>query len=302
MTPRLAVILILVILPPAVYTLGDNEVVYVGGSHRGDFRREPGPGPGGTFGMEIKGTVSKASASEFVFDAGRRGSLSIRYDQIMKMVYGPGFSIRPDLPRRTSPPSKYRWSNTWIHSADQYFLALRYHDTAGFERQASFELGRSLVRTLLKQFEERSGKPIEFSVISACLLYRTSDECEYGSPTELRGFKWIFVDTFGNSNMSDARDRIVDAIQKAKIDVEFVTEPQRAEIVLNFKGMSSSAADSSTFGGQRRGTGEVYVAHGGGLRLVSFFEVQNATIIRAHPATKFGETFAEIYKKANGVP
>lgn len=59
-----------------------------------------------------------------------------------------------------------------------YYLTITYSDSERKEQSAVFELGKDIVRTMLKILEARSGKAITFQGADTCRQYKTPKECE----------------------------------------------------------------------------------------------------------------------------
>lgn len=57
-------------------------------------------------------------------------------------------------------------------------MTITYKDASGKEQAGVFELGKDIVRTMLKILEVRTGKEIEFQDKEACHQYKTPKECD----------------------------------------------------------------------------------------------------------------------------
>lgn len=147
-------------------------------------------------------------------------------------------------------------------------------------------------------------------VMTAVFTTAAAQSFEYGKPSELKGLKKVFVDTGGDMKN---RDRILNEIQKANLGVELLDSADSAEIILNFQGgkekqMSGVNSTTDTLGNTRStpsyrkitvGAGQVFVVRGDKLRVVLSFDDEEKTVFEKKPATNFGKTFVEAYKKAN---
>ena len=128
--------------------------------------------------MYVRGTLSAIKArtegrfntqqgNELAFSAGKRGSVAIPYaaiaslefEQKERLVVIIGFA---------RPVSKQLF----------YYLTVTYSDPEGKKQWGVFELGKNIVRTMLKILEVRSGKAVTFQDADTCRQYKAPKECE----------------------------------------------------------------------------------------------------------------------------
>jgi len=289
-----AAVMLMMGLATVIFAVSKDKAMYVGGTLR-DFPRG-GMGArvhvdilGGANVSKIEGRIDTQSESELVFDTGGNGSLAIPFKAVAALAYG----LEPH-----EIPEGGTFLITWdpldqYTSKAHYFLSIRYVDQAGVEQGVVFELGRDVVRPILQTLEARTGRAIEFTHIDACVVYKTREECGYGTPAELRGLTKLFVD-------ADAtyRDLIVAEIERAGLGLEVLSGLESAEVVLRFRGEEFHRPGylQTLYGGR----GEAIVLRKGGPRVVV---VVTSTRMRPwgdKPATKFGAAFADAYRRANG--
>ena len=128
-------------------------------------------------GGTVSGLQEKAEAklvtseTGFVFDAGKKGSLSVPFSAISSLEYGQKAGRRVAVAVLVSPLALFSKKRN-------HYLTVTYKDSAEKEQAAVFELGKDIVRTSLKIFEVRTGKEIEFQDAEACKQYKTPKECE----------------------------------------------------------------------------------------------------------------------------
>lgn len=118
-----------------------------------------------------EGRLNTTSEELFVFDAGKKGSVSIPYAAMTALEYGQKAGRRVAVGILISP-----WA--LFSKKRNHFLTISYTDPAGKEQAGVFELGKDIVRTTLKILEVRAGKEIEFQDAEACKQYKTPRECE----------------------------------------------------------------------------------------------------------------------------
>ena len=291
----LCVVLLLGLAPPA-FAVAKDKAMYVGGTLR-DF---PKGGLGSRlrptiFGVEVstvEGRCNTRSPSEFVFEAGS-DTLTIPYGAVTRLTYG---LTLPDRPHGGGGVLLITWNPLdQFTSKAHYMLWVAFRDQSGADQNAAFELGRDIVKPVLGAFEARTGKPIEFMEVGACLRYKSADQCNYGTPVELKGLMKVFVDAGPDPAF---RTLIVSEIEKCQLHLEMLTATDGAEIVLRFYGDEIRSPEA--FQAFHGGRGEVFVARDGRLRPVMAFAGTRTGAWGAKPASKFGEAFCESYRQANG--
>lgn len=159
----------------------------------------------------------------------------------------------------------------------------------------------------------------KISIISIIFLFVFSftafaQEYEYGSLSELKNLKKVFIDT--QTDLKN-RERIVEEINKANIGLEIV-ERDDAEIVISFGGgkahIITGATTSPVYGtdstettldGRKVSIGKGFVFIKGKSkdvpRIIMDFESAQDKLGEKKPATKFAKEFIKAYKKANGL-
>jgi hypothetical protein len=304
---RLVVALIaLGCLPLAASAIGRDKVLYVGGTVEGFPLNAP---PVVSFGApKFEGRLDAGTESAFTFEGGRWGRLSIPYQAISSLEYGwrlpsrPGLMVifgleqleelPPELPTGTSylkvPWDPFEQFTDKMH----YVLTLGYQDQAGRQQTVVFELGNDLVRPTLQVLEQRTGKAITFTDVDACILYKTADECGYGTPVELKGLTKAFLDP---DIASDHRTRILAELEQASLGLEMVSAPENADMVLTFVAAHSLSPDCPCEGGR----GEVSIGQGASRRVVFLFTGSKRGIWGKNPATGFGKALADAFRSAN---
>lgn len=120
---------------------------------------------------KAEGLVSTDSDTEFRFNAGGKGSVTIPYEAITSLEYGQKAGRRVAVGILISPLALFSKKR-------KHFLTVTFNDEAGKEQAAIFELGKDIVRTTLKVFEVRSGKKVEPQDVEACKQFKTPKECE----------------------------------------------------------------------------------------------------------------------------
>ena len=146
-----------------------------------------------------------------------------------------------------------------------------------------------------------------------CAPAHFAQERSYGSPSELKGLRRVYVDA-GASRKS--RERIVGELRKSKTGIEVVDAPERAELILLFSADTIKAAagmekkpnvlgnypdpPEPKYVDVDHGYGSAYVpAAGGGRRVL--FTWEGSKKLFASPARKFAGAFLKEYRKANGL-
>ena len=99
---------------------------------------------------------------------------------------------------------------------------------------------------------------------------------------------------------SDASERIVSEIERARLDLELLAERDRAEIVLHFCG-SSEIPSPYRFTPARSASGGIYIVRGSQLSLVLGFHDQEETLWEGDPARNFRAGLVRAYREANGM-
>jgi len=128
--------------------------------------------------MYLRGTLSTIKArtegrfdtqpqSELAFDAGKKGSVAIPYASIVSLAFEEKERVAVII--GLAPPVSKQ-----LHS----YLTITYNDPEGKAQSAVFELGKNIVRTVLRVVEARSGKGITFQGAATCRQYKTAEECE----------------------------------------------------------------------------------------------------------------------------
>lgn len=137
--------------------VGGDKAQYIGGTVSGLQEK-----------AEAK--LSTASESEVLFDAGKKGTLTIPYAAIESLEYGQKAGRRVAVAVLVSPLALFSKKRN-------HYLTVTYKDSSAKEQAAVFELGKDVIRTTLKVLEVRSGKAIEFQDGEACRQYKTPKEC-----------------------------------------------------------------------------------------------------------------------------
>ncbi|MGE3840792.1 MAG: hypothetical protein AB7I50_04330 [Vicinamibacterales bacterium] len=258
---------------PTVEAIDKDKAVYIGGTLTGF------PPGGRTAHM---GRVDTRAESQFVFDAGSKGAITIPYGAIVSLTFGRNtpfgrYEAREQRGARVFPEDFYTKSHC--------LLTIVYQDQSDTDQVVVLWLGDEIVRPTLATLEGRSGIAIRFADAQGCAQYRTPEECGYAAKGALKGTTRVFVDTGDIAG----REFIVLEIQKAKLGMQVSDEAEDADVILNFRA-------SRNFTGAHVGIGEIFVRQDR-LRLVSEF-VESGRSEKAVTA-KFAETFVEAYKKDN---
>jgi hypothetical protein len=155
---RVAVWVILLLLQaPGVGAVDKDKAVYMGGTIRGIQEK-------------AEGRLNTQSDSEFVLNAGGKGTATIPYSAITSLEYGQKAGRRVAVGILITP-----WA--LFSKKRNHYLTITYQDQIGKEQAGVFELGKDIVRTTLKILEVRTGKEVEFQDAEACKQYKTPKEC-----------------------------------------------------------------------------------------------------------------------------
>jgi hypothetical protein len=142
----------------SVFAVGGDKAVYVGGTVAGLKEK-------------TEGKLLTSSETTLLFEAGKKGSVSIPYDAIVSLEYGQKAGRRVGVAIMVSPLALFSKKRN-------HFVTLAYNDASGKEQAAVFELGKDIFRTTLKILEVRTGKEIELQDNDACRQFKTPKECE----------------------------------------------------------------------------------------------------------------------------
>ncbi|GMV20195.1 MAG: hypothetical protein AMXMBFR57_01440 [Acidimicrobiia bacterium] len=113
------------------------------------------------------------STTELVFDAGKKGRVTIPYANIQELEYGQKAGRRVATAILLSPLALFS-------KGRKHYFTITFKDATGADQVAVFELGKNLYRPLMKTVEVRSGKEILLQDTEACKQYKTAKECEAG--------------------------------------------------------------------------------------------------------------------------
>lgn len=104
---------------------------------------------------KAEGPVDIKQEAAFVFAPEHGTPLSIPYGSVAALEYGQkaGRSVTQAL--LISPL-------TLFHKKRHHYLTITFHDEAGKEQAAVFELGKNITRTTLAGLEVRTGKKVEY--------------------------------------------------------------------------------------------------------------------------------------------
>jgi hypothetical protein len=132
-----------------------------------------------------------------------------------------------------------------------------------------------------------------------------SQEYENGKPSDLKGLTKIFINT--GTNLKD-RQRIIEQIEKAKLEVTFLDTDDGAEIVMFFQGKTVvEGVPTGPYGMTitrvrlDTGSGMVFVQGKTKPRLVLSVTNSQQSKLEKRPVTKFVKEFIKEWKKANGI-
>ena len=112
---------------------------------------------GGTIASIKEGTEGISSATDekvWAFDY-KKGKLTIPYDKVTSLEYGQKAGRRVAVAILVSPLALFSKKR-------KHYLPITYTDDAGKQQAGVFELGKSVVRTMLASLEARTGKQIEY--------------------------------------------------------------------------------------------------------------------------------------------
>lgn len=113
---------------------------------------------GGTLTMVkegASGTLDLTDETAFVFDAKKKGRVSIAYASMTGLEYGQNASRRVAMAILISP-----WA--LFSKKRRHYLTIEYTDTDGKPQAAVFELGKSITRTTLAVVATRSGQELVY--------------------------------------------------------------------------------------------------------------------------------------------
>ncbi len=113
------------------------------------------------------------STTELVFDAGKKGRVTIPYVGIQELEYGQKAGRRVATAILLSPLALFS-------KGRKHYFTITFKDATGADQVAVFELGKNLYRPLIKTVEVRSGKEVLLQDTEACKQYKTAKECEAG--------------------------------------------------------------------------------------------------------------------------
>jgi hypothetical protein len=248
--------------------------------------------------LRVAGTIDMTSDVELVFDARRDGVIRIPYSSIFSLVYGPTRHRAYENGRPTWVPRPTKYPLPGTRGWDNY-LKIVFHDDAAKVGDVVLELGKAIVRPTLKTLEDRTNRRIVFETLQACTDFRTREDCGYASVGELKGLKKVWLDT-ACGDLSDARERIVAEIERARLNLELLADRDRAHIVLRFCGWSGNPSPYR-FTPARSGSGGIYIVRDSQLSLVLGFHDSEETLWERHPARNFGSAFVRAYREAHGM-
>jgi hypothetical protein len=238
-----------------------------------------------------RGRLDTTSGSDLVFESDGKRLLVVGFRAILSLRFGVDTAARGAF---CYPGDSYVQFTKKRH----YLLTVDFRDDREHEQAAVFEIDKTAVRATLLALEDRSGRQVEFTDALACTEYKTADECGHGQLGELNGLTKLFIDT----GDSAARDRIKSEIAASRFGFTFVDDARVAEIILRY--LSGIAVESGGSYAANRGMpmsagrGEVLVVREGHPRVVVTFEDLRTSPLKKEPATAFGKTFVEAYRKA----
>jgi hypothetical protein len=153
-----ALVSVAVFAPATLRAVDGDKAQYIGGT---------------VSGLQEKAEAKLVTASDvqLVFDAGKKGTLTLPYTAVQSLEYGQKAGRRVAVAVLVSPLALFSKKRN-------HYLTITYKDAADKEQAAVFELGKDIVRTSLKILEVRTGKGIEFQDAEACKQYKTPKECE----------------------------------------------------------------------------------------------------------------------------
>lgn len=269
-------VLVLAGFVPSMIAVGRNRVLYIGGN----VEQFPGRI------ANLEGTLEFASA-DFTFQAGRTGSLTIPYDAVSLVEYGIRASSKSPRLVQVIPWDPYEQFTKKVH----YLLTILLKSADGPPRAIVFELGAGVERPILEALEQRTGQPVVFPEAELCIRFRTAEACDYGTPSELKGLRRVYL---GEMRSND-RELLRDEISKAGLGVEFVTDATGSELVLNLRTDFSMDPRCPCEGGR----GEILAVHGDRRRTLFVFTGSKRGVWGTRPAIGFGRAFVDEFKKAH---
>ncbi len=134
------------------------------------------------------------------------------------------------------------------------------------------------------------------------LTFLTPQEYQYGKPVELKGMRRIYVDT--DSDVK-TRNKIIDKLKQAKLDLEFPDNPDNAQIFLTY----SAGSERRTIGVPTRngtmiaqpeypyGVGAILIVASPKPKLVFSFHDQQNTAFEKSPLTNFIKEVTKLLKE-----
>lgn len=138
----------------AVLAVGRDKVMYVSGTVSAIKKN-------------TVGIFNTQSETAIEFSAGKKGSIAIPYVAIASLEFEE--KERTVVVIGFGPPVSKRLFS---------YLTIMYSDPEGQEQSGVFELGKDILRPVLKILEVRSGKSIRFQDRATCREYKTPNDCE----------------------------------------------------------------------------------------------------------------------------
>lgn len=143
-----------------VLAVGSDKGQYIGGTLT-------------TVQEKAEAKFDSTSATELVFDAGKKGRVAIAYAGIQELEYGQKAGRRVTTAILLSPLALFS-------KGRKHYFTITFKDAAGSDQVAVFELGKNLYRPLMKIVEVRSGKEVILQDNEACKQYKSAKDCEGG--------------------------------------------------------------------------------------------------------------------------
>ena len=143
-----------------LHAVGSDKAQYIGGTIT-------------TVQEKAEAKLNLTSETEFVFDAGKKGAVSIPYAGITEIEYGQKAGRRVGAAILVSPLALFS-------KARKHFFTITFTDAAGKNQVAVFEFGKDIFRQTIKIVEVRSGKELILQDNEACKQYKNAKECEGG--------------------------------------------------------------------------------------------------------------------------
>jgi hypothetical protein len=287
-------------LTSVVSAVDKDKALYMGGTLKG-FAAPPATNVGERIGSilfpgssdlmpKVEGRINLTSETQFAFEAGRWGLLAIPDNTITSLEYG--LETGHLAPKGKALLLVIRWDPTDQFTKNAHnLLTIVYQDQSGTEQAVVMELSKDLVRPTLEALERRTGKPVAFLNVEACMLFNNAETCGYGKPIELKGLKRVFVD----AGLPENRQLIVAEIEKGTTGLEMLESVEGAEIILKYHGAYSVDPACPCEGGR----GEVSVVQSTRQRVVLIFTGMKKGIWGKKPAIGFASPFVEAFMKAN---